>query len=182
MKQEQTEAPEFDPEEPFALQLEWLANRYNPGHFLGGTIRPELRVASLGWHGKRLAGALALITGFVVLLTSLAITVVGRLPPDPWSLGFGLLSVAAGIRMWKVAKKPVPSRHVTNPAEGRQLLRAFVLAGLGVGVVAVGSMLALAGVGIAMAVSRGNAAIGVAIFSVLAGFAAARLGRRPTSG
>ena len=165
MTQGQSEPPEFDPERPFALQLEWLANRYNPGHFLGGTIRPELRVASLGWHGKRIAGAWVLIEGSAAL---------------PWSLPFGLLCVVAGIRMWKVATKPVPSRHIANPAEGRELRRAIALAGLGVGVVAVGSMLALAGVGMAMAVSRGNAVIGAAIFGVLAGFAATRLWRRPT--
>jgi hypothetical protein len=182
MIQGQSEAPAFDPEQPFALQLEWLANRYNPGHFLGGTICPELRVGSLGWHAKRVAGALALVSGSAALMTVVVIAIAGRLPPDPWSLGVGALSVAAGIKMWKVAKKPAPSRYVADPAEGRKLLRAVALAGLGAAVVAVGSMLALAAVGMAVAVSRGNPVIGVAMFAILAGLAAARQRRRPTRG
>jgi hypothetical protein len=178
----QSEEPAFDPEKPFALQLEWLGNRYNPGHFLGGTICPELRVASLGWHAKRVAGALAIISGSAALMTVLVIAIAGRLPPDPWSLSVGALSVAAGTKIWKVAKKPAPSRYVASPAEGRKFLRAVALAGLGAGIMAVGSMLAVAGVGMAVAVSRGNPVIGVAILGILAGLAAARLRRRPTSG
>jgi hypothetical protein len=178
MTPREPEATEFDPEQPFALQLEWLANRYNPGYFLGGTIRPELRLASLGWHARRVAGVLALLSGAPLLLAVLVTAVVGRIPPDPWSLGFGLLSLTAGLRMWKVARTPTPSRHVASPAEGRKLLRALALAVLGAGVVVVGCALALLGVGMAMVVSRGSAVVGVAVFVVLAGFAAIRLRRR----
>src|SRR5574340_751775 len=182
MTQGESDAPEFDPEEPFALQLEWLANRYNPGHFLGGTICPELRVSSLGWHAKRVAAAMAFISGCATLGLSLAVTVVGRIPPDPWSLSFGGLSVVAGVKIWKTVREIPPWPEATNPEEGRKLLRAVALAGLGAGVVAAGSLLALCGVSVAMAVSRGDALIGAIIGVVLASFAATRMCRRRTRG
>ena len=54
-------------QDPFADYIEWTEHRYNPGHYLGGTLPPHLRKASLGRRGRRLAGVflagIAILTG-----------------------------------------------------------------------------------------------------------------------
>jgi len=182
MTDAESEPPEFDPEEPFALQLEWLANRYNPGYFLGGRIRPELHVSSLGWHAKRNAAVVAFFFGLVSLATSFAETVFIRLPGDPWSLAFGLLSVAAGVRIWSAAGQLGPRPEYGDPGEGRQLLRAVGLAALAVVMLAIATAVALFGIGTAMAVANGNAVVGAAICAGVAMIAVLGLRRRPTRG
>jgi len=115
------------PDDPFRDQLEWLNHRYDPGHFLGGTLRPELRL-SLGREGKRMAGLLAFASGFGVLAILAALGALGHLPPEPRSLVAGLLSVLVGRRMWKSAASGAPGAAMEAGGEGRKLGRMASMA------------------------------------------------------
>jgi hypothetical protein len=170
-----------DPDEPFALQLEWLANRYNPGYFLGGTLRPELNVASLGWHAKRVAGVLPFSSGMALLGTSLFVAVAaGGVLPDP-SVAFGLLQVLAGVRIWRAAAAQDSRSGREGAGEAMKLLQAATMVVLGVVLVSVVGIVALAGLCVAVAVSRGEAGLGAAICVIIA-IAAARRARHRTTG
>ena len=57
--------------DPFADYVEWTNNRYNPGHYLGGNLPPELRKSAMGPKGRRLAGLMlgvSAVLSFVSLL------------------------------------------------------------------------------------------------------------------
>ncbi len=161
-----------DPDAPFADQLEWLANRYNPGYFLGGTIRPELRVATLGRHAKRVAGALAFVSGAGMLALLALMVVVLRLPPDPLSTGLGVVYVLAGLRFFRAAAAETPSPWGAAPTEGRQALRAAVVALIGAALVGAVSVVLVVGLGAVLAVARENpgstAAVAILIVIVVA--------------
>jgi hypothetical protein len=166
-----------DPDKPFALQLEWLANRYNPGYFLGGVLRPELNVAALGWHAKRVASVLPFSAGMALLGTSLFVAVAaGVVLPDP-SVAFGLLQVLAGVKIWRAAAAQDASGGREGAGEARKLLQAAAMVVLGVVVVSVLGIVAVAGLCVAVAVSRGQVGLGAAICVVIA-IAAARRARR----
>lgn len=169
-------------DEPFEVQLEWLDNRYNPGYFLGGTIRPELRVASLGWHAKRFAGAFALCSGVTALAMSAVLLVATRVLPDPWSLGLGLLYVLVGVRMWRAAARQTPSPTSRGAGEGIQCLRMGALAALGAVVAAAVGAAIVAGVAVAAAAARGQMALIAAIAVVIAVVAVRRAAGTPTTG
>jgi hypothetical protein len=49
---------------------EWSANRYNPGHYLGGRLEPHLDQLRTGPTGKRIAG---LLLGVSAAMTTLAV-------------------------------------------------------------------------------------------------------------
>lgn len=98
--------------DPFALYLEWAQHRYNPGHYLGGTIEPHLRKASLGPRARRRSGQLLLFSGtlgllsFVPLYASAAFGTV----TDSYSrfmffvsVGVSLLTISAGVVMFRSA-------------------------------------------------------------------------------
>jgi uncharacterized membrane protein YfcA len=164
-----------DPNTPFADQLEWLANRYNPGYFLGGTIRPELRAASLGWHAKRVAGAFAISSGAMVLALA-SFPLAARMPPDPWSLGLGLLSIVAGIRMWRApAIRPLRPNDSRPGDEGRLCIRVAAMVVLGVILFSAISTVALAAIVVAAMVARGRAGLAAAIAVTIAVVAVRRL-------
>jgi len=169
-------------DEPFADQLEWLDNRYNPGYFLGGTIRPELRVASLGWHAKRLAGAFALFSAVPSLVVAAVLLVVARMLPDPWSLGLGLLYVLTCVRMWRAAACQTPSPERRGAGEGIRCVWMGATAVLGAVVAAAVGTAIVVGVAVVAAVARGQIALIAAVAVVIAIAAVRRAARSPTTG
>lgn len=87
------------PGEPdlIAEYKEWAAHRYDPGHYLGGTLHPHLRKYALGPRGRRIAAA---------LLALMALSTVVSLPlADPGTgerimvIVWGLVLAAAAWRM-----------------------------------------------------------------------------------
>lgn len=88
-------------QDPIGNYIEWTHHRYDPGHYLGGTIKPELRKSSLGPRATRLSGMLLLGSG----LGGLVLTAFAGYSDGPGAaLGFGLyagLLVAAGVSMWR---------------------------------------------------------------------------------
>jgi GNAT superfamily N-acetyltransferase len=57
--------PAPESEQPIPLiesYKEWTANRYNPGHYLGGRLQPHLDQLRTGPRGKRVAGVLLAIS------------------------------------------------------------------------------------------------------------------------
>ena len=173
MTEAKSPPPVQDPSAPFALQLEWLANRYNPGYFLGGTIRPELHMASLGWHAKRSAGVLAVATGVATLAPSALMLLASRMLPDPWSPGFGLLTVLAGVRLWRAAAPRATSAREEERPQGGKALRVAAMVVLGVLVLAIVGIVIFAVAVIAVAAAEGNAGV-IAVVAVLIGLVARR--------
>jgi hypothetical protein len=177
------------PDDPFADQREWLNNRYNPGYFLGGTLRPELRL-SLGRRAKRVAGVLALASGVGVLGIGVGVMAsTGIFVPDPWSLFVGPLSVLVGIKMWRSARAvPPPADPIAQPTgdpttdpeiadQARNIgpiVGMVIVATLAAGIVIAGALGILAAL---TAVSRG-AVHGVAAACVLLLFALSMRGRK----
>lgn len=122
-----------DPEEPFADQLEWQRHRYDPGHFLGGTLRPEYR-PSLGIRAKRVVAVMLVAQGLAFLGNLVASSLVaGFLIPDPWTSSLGVISIAGGVKVWRSASRVVPpTREEANEAAGRlyRVAAMVLLAGL----------------------------------------------------
>ena|SRR5688572_7047489 len=58
--------------DPFADYIEWTNNRYNPGHYLGGNLPPELNKSAIGPKGRRLAGLLLAVSAVLSLVSLLA--------------------------------------------------------------------------------------------------------------
>jgi hypothetical protein len=89
------------PDDPLADYNEWVRHRYDPGHYLGGTIAPHLRKARLGPRARRRSAVL------LALLALLSIQAVITPPEPAWlarPLGVAftaLLCLAAG-RMWRI--------------------------------------------------------------------------------
>jgi hypothetical protein len=80
---------------PLRVYQEWAEHRYDPGHYLGGTIEPDLRIGELGPRARRRSAmlvALSVVSGLVMYLV---------LPfPHGWSdvpslAMFGLMGAAA---------------------------------------------------------------------------------------
>lgn len=61
------------PGEPDLIEeyKEWAAHRYDPGHYLGGTIEPHLRKYALGPRGRKVASLLLAVLALPSLLGSL---------------------------------------------------------------------------------------------------------------
>lgn len=100
--------------DPMADYIEWIDNRYNPGHYLGGNVPPYLRKSSLGPNARRLAGlalALTALMGLASLVPWFSFT-------DGWSrvefavgLGvFALLAWAAVVMFRRPRPSPTPER------------------------------------------------------------------------
>jgi hypothetical protein len=68
-----TKKHKSEPADPIAEYQEWVENRYNPGHYLGGTLPPAIRRAQtmFTWKEKRVLGFLVAI----VILALLALVV-----------------------------------------------------------------------------------------------------------
>jgi hypothetical protein len=145
------------PEDPFADQLEWLNNRYNPGYFLGGILRPEYRL-SLGSRAKRVAGVLLLASGTSLLGGAvLFMFAMGTFLTDPWALLLGPLSLLAGLKMWRSAGGPPdPTADPDAVEQGKKIapvLGMVLLATIGA---ALAAAVVLAGVVVVNAVARGT--------------------------
>jgi len=141
---------------PFADQMEWLDHRYDPGHFLGGTLRPELRL-SLGTRAKRVAAVLAFGSGMGVIgLTAGVNAAIGVTVADPYSLGFGGLSLLVGRKMWRAAGREAA---VDLPEETGRIYRLTLLASLATAVVALSLLAAVLLVAAVLAVMKGHMAI-----------------------
>jgi hypothetical protein len=158
---------------PFADQMEWLDHRYDPGHFLGGTLRPELRL-SLGTRAKRAAAVLAFASGVGVIGLMAAINAAMGVPvPDPYSLGFGGLSLLVGRKLWRAAGREAA---LDVPQETGRIYRVFLLASLATVVVALSGLAAVLLVAAVAAVRRGHMAIAASAVLILVVVALRRRG------
>ena len=118
-------------QDPLGNYIEWENHRYDPGHYLGGTIEPHLRKSSLGPRARRLSGIMLLTIGLMGaaltgVFASEATWVGGLLQSGLYSFLF----IAAGVAMWrstrpaKAAQKPVASSadfRPVNPVRRRSL-------------------------------------------------------------
>jgi hypothetical protein len=157
---------------PFADQMEWLDHRYDPGHFLGGTLRPELRL-SLGARAKRAAAVLAFGSGAGVIALMATLTAEFGFVPEPYSLGLGALSLLVGRKMWRAANREAA---LDLPEETGRIYRVTLLASLATAVVA------LSGLGVVLlaaavrAVMKGHMAIAASAVLILVVVALRRRG------
>ena len=80
---------------------EWSANRYNPGHYLGGRLAPHLDQLRIGPKGKRFAGLLLGVAA--VQATASLIASVAGFGTDGALIGLAVAVVAwiAAIRMYR---------------------------------------------------------------------------------
>ena len=100
--------PPPDTEQPIpAIESykEWAANRYNPGHYLGGRLEPHLDQLRTGPEGKRFAGLLLGVSATMAtvgLLTTFAFGVPERI------VGLALVAVSwiAAVRMYRKGSAP----------------------------------------------------------------------------
>jgi hypothetical protein len=61
-------------QDPFGTYVEWAEHRYDPGHYLGGTIAPHLRKSTLGPRARRLSGIMLVVSGLCSALSFLVLT------------------------------------------------------------------------------------------------------------
>jgi hypothetical protein len=101
-------------DDPIGNYVEWTQNSLNPGHYLGGTIPPDLRKASLGRRARRSSGALLIASGVIGL--ALIPTFVADGDSDGWrwftafpGVALSLLVFGAGISMLRSAGPSKPS-------------------------------------------------------------------------
>ena len=131
------------PEDAFADQLEWLSHRYDPGYFLGGTLRPELRL-SLGVRAKRLAAVLALGKGLGALGILVGVWIASGIPfADPWSLSSGGLSLLVARKMWTAAQADARGVGLDLGDEARRVRRTTSMIAVATCVTFVGALLAV---------------------------------------
>ena len=158
---------------PFADQLEWQDHRYDPGYFLGGTLRPELRL-SLGPRAKRVAAALAFGSGMGVIGFMATVNAAMDVPvPDPYSMGFGGLSLLVGRKMWRAAGREAA---LDLPAEKGWIYRVVLLASLATALVAIGGLAAVLLVAAVKAVMKGHMGIAAGVVLILVAVALRRRG------
>ena len=88
-------------QDPLGNYIEWANHRYDPGHYLGGTIEPHLRKSSLGPKARRLSGIM-LLAGGVMGVPFMALYAseegVGGLL---LAALYPALFFAAGVEMWR---------------------------------------------------------------------------------
>jgi hypothetical protein len=92
---------ERKPDGPIENYIEWSKHRYDPGHYLGGTLQPHLRTNSLGPRARRLSGLFLLFSGLCSVVLSFA---AGGVTEYRWleallTSGTSLLLIAAGFAM-----------------------------------------------------------------------------------
>ena len=94
---------------PIDNYIEWSEHRLNPGHYLGGTIKPDLRKASLGPRARRRSGimlVLSSLSGLVILpmllgsQNPLSATIYTRFEVAAIA-AFSLLTAIAGVKMFR---------------------------------------------------------------------------------
>ena len=94
-------------QDPIGNYVEWAQHRYDPGHYLGGTIEPHLRKSSLGPRARRRSGmmlvfggvgGLLLVSAFAFEPGSQALDVISYLTLAVAG-GVSLLTIAAGVSM-----------------------------------------------------------------------------------
>jgi hypothetical protein len=156
------------PESIFHDQLEWLSHRYDPGHYLGGTIRPELRL-SLGVKAKRVAAALALVSALAALGLLLTSWIASRaFVPEPWSLSLGVLGILVARRLWtSAATDGVSSTEAIADGMGR-LVRVVGMTLLAAFCVALGVLALILLYGGVVALFRGQTGVATAASLLLA--------------
>jgi len=83
---------------------EWAANRYNPGHYLGGTIEPHLRKYALGPRARRVS---AVFIGFWAIAGAGTLGAALILGDSGFGLadwvGISAFTVLFGTAAWKMA-------------------------------------------------------------------------------
>lgn len=97
--------PELQPGETNAIDeyREWAANRYNPGHYLGGTIEPHLRKYALGPRARRISAVFIgfwAVAGAGTLAAALVLGDSGLRLAD-W-VGTSLFTLLTGTAAWKM--------------------------------------------------------------------------------
>lgn len=160
------------PEGPFADQLEWLDHRYDPGHFLGGTLRPELRL-SLGRRAKRAAAVLAFGAGAATIALMATLTITMGFIPEPYSWGFGVLSLLVARRMWTAADR---EGALDLPDEKERLYRVTLLVCLATVLVALGGLAAVLLAAAVAAMMKGHMGILASVVLLLVAGALRRRG------
>jgi hypothetical protein len=134
------------PEGPFADQVEWMNHRLDPGHYLGGTLRPEFR-PSIGHGARRVAAVLVFLSGLVVFGFAIA-------RRDPVGLLGGLLGVLVGWRLWRFANRGESSWSIGDGI--RLLFRVVGTTAIGAIVIALVVAALLAAVALPVLVMHGH--------------------------
>jgi hypothetical protein len=99
-------------QDPIGNYIEWVHHRYVPGHYLGGTIEPDLRKSTLGPRARRRSGMLLILSGVMgTMLTPAFALDPGFGLPDVASYlmlaigcGVSLLTVGAGVSMLRSSR------------------------------------------------------------------------------
>jgi hypothetical protein len=98
-------------QDPLGSYYEWVQHRYDPGHYLGGTIEPHLRKSSLGPRARRRSGMMLLFSG-VLGLSLVPVFAFDLGPGVPRAFayltvalggGVSLLTIGAGVSMLRSA-------------------------------------------------------------------------------
>jgi hypothetical protein len=114
--------PRRPPEpEAIAAYKEWIANRYNPGYYLGGRIPPYWRRRSWNRRGRRREGWVLIVSGlamFIGLWTWMATAGVSLQWIGIVSLAYAGLYVAAGVRLLSTPGKPRGRTRQLKRADG----------------------------------------------------------------
>jgi hypothetical protein len=98
--------PELQPGEPNMIDeyKEWAANRYNPGHYLGGTIEPHLRKYALGPRARRVSSVFIGFGAAIGVGVIAAVLLMGDAAGGPADLIFiSAYTVLVGAAAWKMA-------------------------------------------------------------------------------
>ena len=86
--------PEAEEPEDFREYREWIENRYNPGHFMGGNLPPYLRPTGTRRRGQKLLGWGLILLGVV---TALYAVPASGLAVRAGQVLFGLLQIWVGV-------------------------------------------------------------------------------------
>jgi hypothetical protein len=92
--------------DPIADYVEWTEHRYDPGHYLGGNLPPDLRKSSLSPKGRRYSGAMLLLGGAMGLVMTIAWASEIGGEALVMAAFYSLLSLVAGFVMFRSAGKP----------------------------------------------------------------------------
>lgn len=102
-------------QDPFGTYVEWAEHRYDPGHYLGGTIPPHLRKSALGPRARRFSGIMLVVTGIGTGLSFALMTGGAASPELPRSLNYlawfleaavSMLCIVAGVVLYRSPKPP----------------------------------------------------------------------------
>ena len=95
---------------------DWTEHRYDPGHYLGGRIEPDLRKSSLGPRARRRSGMILIGGGLLGLATVRVWAHLSQQMPGDLATKLVLvlptivsaLSLAAGVAMVRSASREEP--------------------------------------------------------------------------